>query len=126
MVAAAAAAALNAIRKRSKHERAVAAREAAEVAALKAAGADTTAGWEYLISSGEIEDLPVESLRRYFDAHGLQAPESKLAMLQRIRAHHDQVRAARTPTNPLNPTFEGQGNQGSVGCSRGSHKQYPP
>eukprot|EP00192_Tetraselmis_astigmatica_P003870 CAMPEP_0117674332 /NCGR_PEP_ID=MMETSP0804-20121206/14978_1 /TAXON_ID=1074897 /ORGANISM="Tetraselmis astigmatica, Strain CCMP880" /LENGTH=572 /DNA_ID=CAMNT_0005483187 /DNA_START=71 /DNA_END=1789 /DNA_ORIENTATION=+ len=77
-------------RKRSRKERVAANREVEANAAAKGGEADVSAGWEYLISSGKVEDLSEQALQAYFSIHGLQAPAGKLAMLQAIRHHHTQ------------------------------------
>ena len=76
------------LRKRSRRERA-----GAKEVERAADGADASAGWEFLISSGDIEDLSEEALLPYFATHGLQSPQGKLAMLQAIRAHPAEVAA---------------------------------
>jgi len=75
-------------RRHSRRERAGASNEAET--AGKARLDTHFAGWEYLISSGEIDNLPVETLREFFKIHEIQAPNGKLAMLDAIRNHHDQ------------------------------------
>jgi len=72
-------------RKRSRRER------AGEVGGGAEGGGTDGLGWEFLIASGEMEELGEPALRRYFALHGLSPPRGRLQMLQAIRAHHSQA-----------------------------------
>eukprot|EP00899_Mesostigma_viride_P018120 jgi/Mesvir1/26309/Mv26043-RA.1 len=57
-------------------------------------------GWEYLISSGGIDNLPERELRLYFERHGLEAPPTVIEMIQGIKLHHQQAMEGRGGLSP--------------------------
>jgi len=49
-----------------------------------------TLGWQYLISTGRVEELTTDGLAKYFEYHNLPLPETKLERIVELYKHFSQ------------------------------------
>ena len=49
-----------------------------------------TLGWQYLISTGRVEELTTDGLAKYFEYHNLPLPETKLERIVELYRHFSQ------------------------------------